>query len=382
MQWGGENYRAALSSLAYGDEKMAARDYAGAAGIFDEASRRLEEVASRAGAVADDALARGRSALDAGRAEEAREVFTFVLSIDAGNAAASSGLARAETLDEVRALTAAGEELERKGSLREAAERYRRAVQLDPLFQRAVAALARAEGKASDQSYSAAMTEGIAALGRKDLASARAAFERARAVRPDSTEAAEGLARVAEEMRSLSIAEHRDRALDFEAREAWSSAVKEYDAVLALDPAVRFATEGKKRAGARALLAGKLEYQIAHPERLSDERALKEASLLLEEAGSIEPSGPEHAGRIEKLEAIVRSYSAVVSVEILSDNLTEVTVYRIGRLGKFQRRSLELRPGRYTVVGSRDGYRDVRYDLVIESGKPPSPITIRCEETI
>jgi hypothetical protein len=34
------------------------------------------------------------------------------------------------------------------------------------------------------------------------------------------------------------------------------------------------------------------------------------------------------------------------------------------------------------VVGSRDGYRDVRYDLVIESGKPSSPITIRCEETI
>jgi tetratricopeptide (TPR) repeat protein len=382
VQWGGEDYRDALSRLARGDEAMAARDYRSAAEIFEDASRRLEAVASRAAGLVTDRLARAGAALEGGRAHEARELFSFVLAIEPDNPAAASGLARAETLDEVFSLVAAGEELERRGALDEAAERYRRAASLDPRFERARSALARAEGKASDQAFSKAMSEAIAALGRKDLAPARAAFERARGIRPDSSEAAAGLARVAEEMRSREIAEHRDRARDLEAREAWSLAEKEYEAVLALDPAIRFAQEGTKRAGARALLASKLDYQIAHPERLSDASALREASRLLEEARGIEQSGPEHSGRIERLEAIVRSYSTVVAIEILSDNLTEVTVYRVGRLGKFQRRSLELRPGRYTVVGSRDGYRDVRYDLIIGPGKPPTPITVRCEEKI
>jgi len=70
----------------------------------------------------------------------------------------------------------------------------------------------------------------------------------------------------------------------------------------------------------------------------------------------------------------------VLSVQ--SDELTEVTVYRVGRLGTFERQRLQLRPGTYTVVGSRRGYRDVRHTLVIVAGEIPNPLTVRCEERI
>ena len=69
-------------------------------------------------------------------------------------------------------------------------------------------------------------------------------------------------------------------------------------------------------------------------------------------------------------------------VQLESDELTDVRVYKIGRLGTFERTELELRPGRYGVVGSRDGYRDVRHELVIVAGEVPQPLVVRCEEKI
>ncbi len=65
-----------------------------------------------------------------------------------------------------------------------------------------------------------------------------------------------------------------------------------------------------------------------------------------------------------------------------SDNITRVTVYRIGELGSFARHTLELVPGTYTVVGTRPGYRDVRRELAVRPGQVPEVLVIRCEERI
>jgi hypothetical protein len=59
-----------------------------------------------------------------------------------------------------------------------------------------------------------------------------------------------------------------------------------------------------------------------------------------------------------------------------------VLVYHVGRLGRFEARRLELTPGRYTVVGTRAGYRDVRTQFTVGAGSSPPPVTVRCEEKI
>jgi hypothetical protein len=54
----------------------------------------------------------------------------------------------------------------------------------------------------------------------------------------------------------------------------------------------------------------------------------------------------------------------------------------VAKLGKFDQRELDLRPGNYTAVGSRLGYRDVRVDFVVKYGSKPPSVTIACTETI
>jgi hypothetical protein len=57
-------------------------------------------------------------------------------------------------------------------------------------------------------------------------------------------------------------------------------------------------------------------------------------------------------------------------------------VLRVGSLGRFREKALELRPGSYVVVGTRRGYRDVRRTLVVPPGRSPDPLTIHCDEAL
>jgi len=103
---------------------------------------------------------------------------------------------------------------------------------------------------------------------------------------------------------------------------------------------------------------------------------------MLQMARGISPRGPVLAGQIEQLEKLLKAASTPIAVTVRSDMQTDVVVYKVAKLGKFEQRELELRPGTYTAVGSRIGYRDVRVDFVVKHGSKPLPVTLACPETI
>jgi hypothetical protein len=65
-----------------------------------------------------------------------------------------------------------------------------------------------------------------------------------------------------------------------------------------------------------------------------------------------------------------------------SDNATQVAIPEIGSFGTFSRRDIQLKPGRYTVIGTRAGYRDVRREFTITAGEDVQTISVRCVEPI
>ena len=65
-----------------------------------------------------------------------------------------------------------------------------------------------------------------------------------------------------------------------------------------------------------------------------------------------------------------------------SDGLTQVVIYRVGQYGAFATRDVQLLPGRYTVVGTRTGFRDVRREVVLPPGAEAAAVVVRCEEPI
>ena len=69
-------------------------------------------------------------------------------------------------------------------------------------------------------------------------------------------------------------------------------------------------------------------------------------------------------------------------MQLVSDNVTDVAIYKVGKLGAFNTTELSLRPGTYVAVGSRPGYRDVRLEFRVAPEIDMQPVVVRCEEQI
>jgi hypothetical protein len=86
--------------------------------------------------------------------------------------------------------------------------------------------------------------------------------------------------------------------------------------------------------------------------------------------------------QIARLELLLPDFEKSIAVVLESDGLTAVELRRVGALGSFERRELQLKPGNYTVIGTRTGFRDVRREISVAPGQAPVALQIRCVERI
>ena len=278
----------------------------------------------------------------------------------------------------VKRLIASADRLAAAGSLSSAQAGFQEALRLDPQSREARAGLQRVKSRMAEEEFRRWMAEGLAALNAGDAATAQARFLKARALRPDAAEVKEALAQAEGRLRSARIEALRRKASAGEQREDWADALAAYEEALALEPNLQFALQGKEHASALAGLERRMAFFVGQPEALGSDTQLDQAVRLLQDIQAAPPAGPRFAAEAEKLKALVQTAKTPVRITIESDHLTDVSVYRVGKLGRFGARDLSLRPGTYILVGSRDGYRDERLELVVKPGPEPIRVTLVC----
>src|SRR6266478_7096716 len=214
------------------------------------------------------------------------------------------------------------------------------------------------------------------------LEEARAAFTRARDLRPGGIEALEGLRRVNAVSGERGFAAIRARAADLEAQERWDQALQLYSSALRQDRSLVFAQEGRARATARMYLEDALQALIDRPDRLASPQVRNEALALLQSAQEQPSPGPDLRAQIARVSALLPEFDQPVPLSLTSDSLTQVAIPSVGAFGSFARRDIELKPGHYTVIGTRDGYRDVRRDVTVSPGQQSQTVNVSCSEPI
>ena len=380
--WAAVPFAAARKHGEEAAKQYATREFKAALESYSAGVDELKKAADLAQPTLRAQLEKGNAALEAGQSAAAQAAFNLALKIEPDNAVATKGLKRAATLDQVLALLASATGEERGGQLSLAVQHYEEALKLDPDTAAARDGSARVRARISGDQFAAAMSQGLAQLSDGKLSLARASFDRARALRPGATEVNDALAQVSQAELRNGIALHRDQAEKAERAERWSDAVSEYDAALKLDPALEFARAGRDRAGPRAALATQFDALVKQPDRLLSAKVRDQTRSLLAQARQIQPQGPVLSRQIESVSASLASFEAPVRIALESDNQTQVVIHRVGELGLFDHREIDLAPGTYTVMGTRVGYRDVRREITVLPGKAPSPVVVRCEDRI
>lgn len=380
--WAGAELAAASAEAASGTQAFDAGDYAAADRAWQAAADALRELVDSVPQRLQSALQTGEAALQAGRLQDASAAFELALKLQAGHADALRGLQRVANHDQVRARLDTAFRLQQAGDLPGARAAVREALALDSLDREAAQALSRLDAGIAAQAFSLHLAQALQALDAGQLDTAAAALARARGLRAQDPALAGPTERLAQARREQQIRSLRQQAQAAVVDENWAAAVDGYLKALQLDASLVFADQGLQTARPRAELDARLQALIDQPQRLHSAAVLAEAEAVLAQARRIDVAGPRLREQIAALEQARDAAAQPVMVELVSDGQTQVTLYRVGSLGRFMQHQTRLRPGRYVALGSRPGYIDVRREFEVAAGGGPTRVEIRCTEAL
>jgi tetratricopeptide (TPR) repeat protein len=380
--WGEPEWSRSAARTAQGDRLFAQHRFQPAADAYAEARDLLQSLADTREQRFMDAMAQGAKALAANDSDTAMGHFELALAIHPQDADAAQSLERARQRPEVLLALQAGEGAEAAGDPGAAREAYARAVAIDSGYEPATAALARVSGLLEDIGYREAMTRALVELDGGRFGAADRALQEAAGFRPGDVAIQDAKRRLAAARRQAHLEGLRGKAQARVRAEDWAGAIAVYRQALDVDANAGFATAGLAQAEARAELHAQIDHYVDQPSRLYSDEPLANATRLLDSAAAAPVDEPKLAGKIARLSRLVTDAATPQPVRLRSDGMTEVLIYHVGRLGRFENHKLSLRPGDYTVVGSRRGYRDVRMTLQVRPDRPVPVLTVRCEEPV
>ena len=380
--WAETSYQAALEQASIGDEYYRTQDFISASTAYREARDMLAGLLDSTDDVLTSTLAEAEQALIDEDSALAEDKFSLALLFAPDSDAAQTGLARARALDSVLALLDEAEALLEDGQLEQARETFREAADLDPFNTSIPESIAAVTAQIQNNEFNRIMSSGYSLLEQGQPQQAIAAFERAAALGVNEQQARAAIVQTETEVANAEISAARERIAAAEAAERWQDAVSEYDTVLAIDPNLTFAVQGRDYAAKRAQLDQLLVSAIDNPERFSDDEVYQQTVDVYFTGRAIDNAGPRLTGQLNELQTLLENSQVPLNITLVSDNLTEVTVLRTADLGMFETTTLSLKPGNYVAVGRRAGYREVREEFTVGFGQTPEQVIVRCEERV
>ena len=233
----------------------------------------------------------------------------------------------------------------------------------------------------AETEFRSAMSDFLRSMDRQQLEQASAALQQARRIQPEAPAVRDAALRLEAARRSSRLRQLEQLVHKAELSGQWQQARDAYEQMLRLDPGAAVAEAGRQRAAGRLRLSRALERYLKAPDLLQSDTELAKAKGLLDQLQSLPDAGGRLQAKQRQLQQQVSAAQRLWPVHIRSDELTEVTLLRVGRLGKFAATTLQLRPGTYTAVGTRKGFRDVRLVFILKAGVELE-LLLRCEERI
>ncbi len=381
-QWGGKRYAQAVALSRSGIDQLKGQDFTRAASSFRQAVSLIDDLDASKHELLEQALKAGSDALEHGLQKEAVQAFSTALAIDPQNGEARTGLRRAGTITMVHTMLRHAREQSEAGKPEATLKTAEAILKIDPLCTEARRLLKQAGNAIKRKKFDLAMGRAISALSAHRYSEAQGALSQAQALFPSDPSVRELSARIETARTSYALRSLLSQAGRAQKDEEWKRAISLYNRALAIDPLSVAAKQGIARCQRMRALEASLEKIINDPWNLNQQGPLSDARNTVKMAQAVDAPGPVLKRLTAKARQVLREWQQKVDVTLISDNMTDVVIYHLGRLGKFRQRTLRIRPGIYTVKGMREGYRDVRKEIRIRPGAGKLQVEVRCTEQI
>jgi tetratricopeptide (TPR) repeat protein len=259
---------------------------------------------------------------------------------------------------------------------------YMSAVMLDKDCTPAQDHLKRVEDLIEERDFQRAMSDAMSAYNQNNLTQARSALNTAKKLRPDDAAVRDIDQQIKNTERRTELQRLNRQALSYEKAEQWDKALGLYIRALKIDATAGFAQRGKPRAEKFTELNREVQGYLSNPGDLQSSEHRAHAYNLYDTALAIRDSGAKLKEKAATLSRLIEQYNRPIPIVLQSDDMTDIMIYRVERIGHFLEHSLQLKPGRYKMRGARSGYRDVIIEFSVPVTSKGMTVKIACKEMI
>lgn len=261
-------------------------------------------------------------------------------------------------------------------------ELIRKILKVDPKRLELLPQLKRLEKSENDLIFSAYIEKGIRHIKKGELNKARSRYKAAKEVRSVSEELnlLEGLINKYEKKVSLTSA--LKKSLAALNNENWAGLV------LITDQALKEHLKNDVLLSRNALAKDMLRQItvlsnfIRKHERLSSNKVYLRAEQAIKASITYSERSELLLKKVMRLSELLLAYKTKVSVTIVSDNRTSISIKGLGKVGYSKYKVLQLYPNSYTIEGKRRGFRSVIVEAKVPAGIKSITFDVICDERI
>ena len=365
-----------------GDTAYLNRSYDMAAASYRTAMQLLIDLEVAVPSILQQSLSQGQAAILQENKPLAISNFETALAIDGSNQLAKAGLDRALKLDKVIALSNQGKRLAEEREWIESIEAFQAALAIDSNWKPALEGLTSSIVSNDEEQFQLSLSEGYALMKEQKFEEAEVSFRKSLSIVPDSKEGQQAIEELEIQRRIVLTKSLKYKALIAEVNEEWDNAESYYETILSLDPNIQEVKDSLLRVRQRIKLINQMISFIAKAEQLNDDKLFSQAQETLNQAEAILNKGPELIEQVSKMQQVLKVASIPLQVTLISDQKTNVVIYKKGDFGLFERQSVLLKPGIYTAKGMRIGYRDTTLRFKVDPNQSEQSFTVICREKI
>ena len=385
-KWNAEKFNIALENISIGDDLYREGEYLRSIKQYREALDQLNNLKEDAAKIIESTIISANNNIEKLDSELTVEQtinsINLAFAIDKNNESIKLLKERSLKLPDLFNKVMQSNQLISEQKYEDAFSVLSEAIMLDPYRKKTKTSMENLNKQIKEKTFIEFMSEGFEAMDQNNFSSARKVFNEALKTYPERPDVYDALNQLESRESSFQIKERIKNAEANENLENWSEAKKEYEALLESDNSLVSLKARLINVRIRAELDEQLENLINNPLTLRSDELHQKAKKLLKTAQGINQRGAKLEKQIENVSKIIVQARNPIPVNFFSDNKTKVTIFKIGSLGLFEKRTIELVPGKYVALGQRIGFRDVRLDFAIEPNEVDKNISIMCVESI
>jgi len=362
--------------------KFSIADYAGAVNSIEELTQRAQTMISDSQQEFEQAMSIAQSAYDADQYDDAKFQIANALMLDKTSVEAETLSTKIDKLPEILALLEKINTARVENKPEKELNLIKELIKLAPDREAVVERKQVLIDTINNKNFKSYIAQSYQAINQGNADKAKQEIIAAKRISPNRPEIRDAVLALQELEKKQRLETYRQKAQSAIASDDWVTAKKQLELALREQADDKAIQKSLLKATAIIALDNEFEKQIKNPYRLSNMQLVSTMKDKISQASVFVDASPSLNKKINELSHLIESMNKKVSVEITSDNQTNILVRGVGIVGITQLKTIQLTPGRYTFEGKRKGYKSKLIDVLIPYDQTSYSLSIYCDEPI